>query len=50
MLRLTMPSAAALMLSVEIFFASFFLSMLGMRRQNASPIDPHAGPEATGAE
>jgi glycosyltransferase involved in cell wall biosynthesis len=44
MLRLTMPSAVALMLSVEIFFSSFFLSILGMRRQNASPIDPHAEP------
>jgi glycosyltransferase involved in cell wall biosynthesis len=40
MLRLTMPSAVSLMLSAEIFFSSFFLSMLGMRRKNASPIDP----------
>jgi glycosyltransferase involved in cell wall biosynthesis len=40
MLRLTMPSAVALMLSAEIFFSSFFLSMMGMSRENASPIDP----------
>jgi glycosyltransferase involved in cell wall biosynthesis len=40
MLRLTMPSAVALMLSAEIFFSSFFLSMMGMSRKNASPIDP----------
>lgn len=44
MLRLTLPSAVALMLSIEIFFSSFFLSMLGMRRKDASPIDPHAIP------
>jgi glycosyltransferase involved in cell wall biosynthesis len=39
MLRLTMPSAVALMLSAEIVFSSFFLSMLGLRRKHASPID-----------
>jgi glycosyltransferase involved in cell wall biosynthesis len=32
-LRITMPSGMALMMGVEIFFASFFLSMLGMRRK-----------------
>jgi len=41
MLRLTMPSAVALMLSAEIFFSSFFLSMLGLRRKSASPIGSH---------
>ncbi len=41
MLRLTMPSAVSLMLSAEIFFSSFFLSMLGLRRKSASPIGSH---------
>jgi glycosyltransferase involved in cell wall biosynthesis len=32
MLRLTLPAAASLMLGVEAIFASFFLSLLGLRR------------------
>ena len=33
MLRLTLPSAAAIMLGVEVIFASFFLSLLGLNRR-----------------
>ena len=33
MLRLTLPTAASLMLGVEVIFSSFFLSLLGMRHQ-----------------
>lgn len=33
MLRITLPSAAAIMLGVEVMFASFFLSLLGMKRR-----------------
>ena len=33
MLRLTLPSAAAIMLGVEAIFASFFLSLLGLNRR-----------------
>jgi len=33
MLRLTLPSAAAFMLGVEVIFASFFLSLLGLNRR-----------------
>jgi glycosyltransferase involved in cell wall biosynthesis len=33
MLRLTLPSAALFMLGVEAIFASFFLSLLGLRRR-----------------
>jgi glycosyltransferase involved in cell wall biosynthesis len=33
MLRLTLPSAALLMLGVEAIFASFFLSLLGLNRR-----------------
>ncbi len=33
MLRLTLPSATLLMLGVEAIFASFFLSLLGLRRR-----------------
>ena len=32
MLRLTLPSAACFMLGVEVIFASFFLSLLGLNR------------------
>jgi len=37
MLRITLPSAATLMLGVEAVFASFFLSLMGMARQKATP-------------
>ncbi len=33
MLRLTLPSATAFMLGVEVIFASFFLSLLGLKRR-----------------
>jgi glycosyltransferase involved in cell wall biosynthesis len=33
MLRLTLPSATAFMLGVEVIFASFFLSLLGLNRR-----------------
>jgi glycosyltransferase involved in cell wall biosynthesis len=33
MLRITLPSATAFMLGVEIIFASFFLSLLGLNRR-----------------
>jgi glycosyltransferase involved in cell wall biosynthesis len=33
MLRLTLPSATLLMLGVEVIFASFFLSLLGLNRR-----------------
>jgi hypothetical protein len=33
MLRLTLPSAACFMLGVEVIFASFFLSLLGLNRR-----------------
>ena len=33
MLRLTLPSAACFMLGVEVIFASFFLSLLGINRR-----------------
>jgi glycosyltransferase involved in cell wall biosynthesis len=33
MLRLTLPSATALMLGVEVVFGSFFLSLLGLKHQ-----------------
>jgi len=33
MLRLTLPSATALMLGVEVIFGSFFLSLLGLNRR-----------------
>jgi len=33
MLRLTLPSATAFMLGVEVVFASFFLSLLGLNRR-----------------
>jgi glycosyltransferase involved in cell wall biosynthesis len=33
MLRLTLPSAAAFMLGVEVIFGSFFLSLLGLNRR-----------------
>ena len=33
-LRITLPSVTALMLGVEIIFTSFFLSLLGLRRQS----------------
>jgi glycosyltransferase involved in cell wall biosynthesis len=33
LLRLTLPSAASLMLGVEVIFSSFFLSLLGLRHQ-----------------
>ncbi|MHB1699693.1 MAG: glycosyltransferase family 2 protein [Acidobacteriaceae bacterium] len=32
MLRITLPAATAIMLGVEVVFASFFLSLLGMKR------------------
>ncbi|MBV9267116.1 MAG: hypothetical protein JO061_13180, partial [Acidobacteriaceae bacterium] len=32
-LRITLPAVTALMLGVEIIFASFFLSLLGLRRR-----------------
>jgi hypothetical protein len=37
MLRITLPSAAMLMMGVEAVFASFFLSLMGMGRQKATP-------------
>ena len=37
MLRITLPSAATLMLGVEAIFASFFLSLMGMGRNAATP-------------
>jgi hypothetical protein len=33
MLRLTLPSATAFMLGVEVIFGSFFLSLLGLNRR-----------------
>ena len=33
-LRITLPSVTALMLGVEVIFTSFFLSLLGLRRQS----------------
>jgi len=33
MLRLVMPSVFALTLGVQIIFSSFFLSILGLRRE-----------------
>jgi hypothetical protein len=33
MLRLTLPSATLFMLGVEVIFASFFLSLLGLNRR-----------------
>ena len=33
MLRLTLPSATCFMLGVEVIFASFFLSLLGLNRR-----------------
>ena len=32
-LRITLPAAASLMLGVEVIFASFFLSLLGMENR-----------------
>jgi len=40
MLRITLPSAVLLLLGVEAIFASFFLSLMGTARQQATPPDP----------
>ena len=32
-LRITLPAAASLMLGFEVIFASFFLSLLGMKNR-----------------